>query len=117
MTVPQDEVDFDWQDYAACLDTGGSVTNLFFIEGYGSHYRAARKFCAGCPVVIDCLIEGLEVSLGEAMWGCMSPNERKLVRRMEIKVGLKKAAEYIWEGHRGGSLPVPPKSIWEQWDA
>ncbi len=106
------EVDFDWKEYAPCLDI-----NVFFVEGSGNIYTAARRYCCNCLVVVDCLIEGLDDEFG--MRGCMSPNERiSVVDWMEAGYSLKTAAEAVWKYHRDrGKTAVPLKSIWEDWDA
>ncbi len=107
------EVDFDWKEYAPCL----KVTDVFFIEGSGSVYTAARRYCCNCLVVVDCLIDGLEEEFG--MRGCLSPNERITVNDwMEAGYSLKSSVEVVWKYHRDrGKTAVPLKSIWEDWDA
>lgn len=119
---PEEDQDqeFDWRLFAACsfLSDEDQEQSPFFIEGYGAQYNRARRYCHSCPVVIDCLIEGLENEVG--MWGCTSPNERTSVNNMmEYGMSFKKAVESIWElyRHENSGILVPPKSIWKDWDA
>lgn len=112
--------DWDWRGSAACagLDRGGQ--SIFFVEGYGATYPKARKYCSGCAVVVDCLMEALDTD-AVGMWGCMSPNERtEIMNAMEEGLTLKQAADRIWNeqrrrGKRG--MLVPKKSVWKDWDA
>lgn len=123
MTVVEEEqyvdVGYDWRKYASCLAIGRNilaVENPFFKEGRGPNYPIARAFCSGCPVVIDCLIEGLhEDNVG--FWGCMSSNERAQVRRrIRQNWDFFDAVEEVWSYHRRyGKFPVPPIKVWTEW--
>lgn len=112
--------EFDWRSFALCGEIKYEDDDPFFAEGYGATYSVARTYCSVCPVVIDCLIEGLfdEENLG--MWGCMSPNERTEVRnKMEEGYTLMRAAESVWakERKKESGMLVPPKKVWKDWDA
>lgn len=112
------DVEYDWRQSASCLNVALNNPpgeNPFFKEGRGPNYPIAREFCAGCPVVIDCLLEGLhEDNVG--FWGCMSSNERAQVRRrLRHDVDFFEAVEEVWSYHRGHGKPVPPTRVWREW--
>ena len=112
------EVKFDWRAYAAC--EGIEKTDTFFGEDYGATYGLARMYCSTCPVVIDCLIEGIEDQDNIGMWGCTSPNERTQIRSwMDEGFSLKESVEAIWQYEREKvrGVKVPPKRVWRDWDA
>ena len=106
----------DWVADAACfgIEYLGS-DNPFFAEGHGQRYIFARNFCSHCPVVVDCLIEGLSIADTVGMWGCTSKNERKNIR-IGIRKGktLKSVTEKVWEYHRKGKWEnkVPSPQVW-----
>lgn len=64
-----------WQDEAKCR---GEDLNLFV---YPSDYPTDKQrsklesICNGCPVVLDCRIEGLR-TMSDGWWGGMTPDER-----------------------------------------
>jgi len=121
MAVVMEAAEFDWRAFAACSDFTSIAPedNPFFADGQGNTYPVARIYCSSCPVVIDCLIEGLEPD-NTGMWGCMSPNERTTVNSvMDEGFSLKQAAEAVWDlqRKRQRGMTVPPKSIWKEWNA
>lgn len=111
--------DFAWMLFAACLGIAhlyAVANNPFFVEGRGKTYPIAREYCAICPVVVDCLIEGLDSEVG-FRGGC-SPVERVEIRLALDQGGsLEVETEAIWEEHRtnerGGK--VPDKKVWRDW--
>lgn len=67
-----------WRFGAACI----GLTDMFFPDGNSgaNPYSVARRICDQCPVVRDCLIDGLREPAG--MWGGLIPRERQnLLRR------------------------------------
>ena len=111
--------DFAWTEFAACLGIAhlySQDTNPFFVEGRGKTYPQAREFCAICPVVVDCLIDGLDSEAG--FRGACSPIERVQIRlALDEGSSLETETEVIWEEHRasrrGGK--VPTKKVWADW--
>lgn len=65
-----------WQDFAVCATTD---PELFFPEA-GETSRPAKKVCAVCPVVTQCLemVVGRDVP---GVWGGLSRAERAAMRR------------------------------------
>ncbi len=72
-----------WAASAACRDADAEI---FFPEK-GQGYAAARKICAGCPVLRECraYIDRIEAEVGQTGWlgmyGGESPRERYRRRR------------------------------------
>jgi hypothetical protein len=68
-----------WHTRAACAGIGPSI---FFPAATGVDGRhngnvtgkAARRVCASCPVVSECVTDGMGESFG--IWGGLSPTER-----------------------------------------
>jgi hypothetical protein len=110
---------YEWQSDANCLGLSWRLErpedNPFFQEGRGKTYKKARKFCASCPVVIDCLVEAMRPDT-VGFWGGLSHTERVEVR-MLIDNGwdFKQAVEALWAYHREKNHVVPPSSVWEDW--
>ena len=73
----------DWRDLAACQDTDPEV----FYPGQGDGTFAARAICRRCPVVTACLNEALDLGDQHGVWGALSPEERKNLRRRERRSG------------------------------
>jgi WhiB family redox-sensing transcriptional regulator len=72
----------DWHTHAACR---GMDLNVFFPEYNGGEkaFGTARKICAQCPVIAECLDQQLNVESFEDQWGMfggMTPRERKQIR-------------------------------------
>lgn len=116
--------EFSWRDYALCPGIAISFPsdeNPFFREGQGrgGTYPTARRYCAGCPVVIDCLVnEGMRVDT-VGFWGCTTSSERMLIRRL-VRNGARfaHAVEVVWSEQRGkpnGANLAPPKDVWKDW--
>lgn len=72
----------DWRDDAACrhLDP-----ELFFpISTMGAalpQIQAATRICRRCPVRLDCLRWALESGQDAGIWGGLTAEERRLLRR------------------------------------
>ena len=73
----------DWTDDAECK---GKPGHIFFPDDTRGRprdgndlYARARAICHRCPVVQECLNDGLDELHG--MWGGLSPNERQELRR------------------------------------
>jgi len=56
-----------WERHAACREAG-VPTSLFFSEDLGD-IAAAKRICAGCPVLGRCLEEALERNEPWGVWG------------------------------------------------
>lgn len=69
----------DWRDRGSCRDRDPA---LFFPdkrEG-SANTRQARRICAGCPVVAECLDHALSKPEPYGVWGGRSTAERERMR-------------------------------------
>lgn len=64
-----------WQQQAACR---GQDTDLFVGDSNAGarYYDVARRVCAVCPVVDECLQYALDNGISMGLWGGMSPDQR-----------------------------------------
>ena len=78
----------NWRADAQCLDED---PELFFPPGKGvqlqSQIRAAKKVCAACPVRAECLDFALGNQLNHGVWGGLTEDERKTLRRARPGTG------------------------------
>ena len=71
-----------WQLHGACREVDGI---LFFGPEGESHtartarVRAAKRVCAGCPVLEHCRTYALENREGYGVWGGLAPEERRVL--------------------------------------
>lgn len=78
----------DWKTQALCV----GKQDLFFNDHKQSYVREAKAICADCPVKAQCLEHAL-THLEYGVWGGMTANERRMLRRNERKkarLGLAK---------------------------
>lgn len=72
----------DWRDLAAC---NGHDPDLFFPAGEtgpaARKIAKAKTICASCPVVEDCLTYAIETNQVAGVWGGLTEDERRPVRR------------------------------------
>ncbi|MEU3452121.1 WhiB family transcriptional regulator [Micromonospora sp. NPDC006766] len=74
----------DWRHDAVCRDED---PELFFPIGAGDSgpylrgVEAAKAVCRGCPVTGQCLAWALESGQEHGVWGGMSEEERRAVKR------------------------------------
>ncbi len=114
------DLDFDWYEYASCKGIARSLDDQndspFFMEGRGKTYPKARRYCSGCPVVIDCLISALPEGT-EGFWGCTSKTNRQTIRKLmnEYDYDFQQAVSEVWEYHRKLGSLVPSPSVWKEW--
>lgn len=117
---PEVDDDFAWHEFASCYRMAylyqDQEENPFFKEGRGQTYPLARKYCSICPVVVDCLIDGLDTEVG-FRGGC-SPTERTEIRMAMLNgQRLEDAVEEIWSEHRSNPRAgeVPDAKVWDEW--
>lgn len=86
------EADPNWRDYAACsyedpelfFPIGGTGIALLQIED-------AKAVCWRCPVVTQCLDWALTVGEDAGVWGGMSEEERRSLKRRTAKQRQREA--------------------------
>lgn len=85
-TTPQVDTDRadDWRELASCLDSDPEV---FFPDTYPgvSDWDTPRKICARCPVREDCLQFAIRNKETAGMFGGLTVDERKQIRRGSAK--------------------------------
>lgn len=69
--------DLDWHDLAACQYTD---PDAFFVEK-GQSTNAAKRVCAACEVRAECLEYALANGEKWGVWGGLSEQERRRIRR------------------------------------
>jgi WhiB family redox-sensing transcriptional regulator len=62
----------------------GNEDPAFFPEK-GDNSLEVGKYCASCPVQVDCLEYAIKYRLDEGYWGGMSANQRARLRRKRAK--------------------------------
>jgi len=76
-----------WQSKAACIDED---PELFFPIGNTGpalqQIEEAKIVCRSCPVVDTCLKQALENGDDHGIWGGMSEDERRALRRRQARV-------------------------------
>ena len=74
--------DYKWRDHALCRDTD---PELFFPVGTtGSaltQIERAKQVCGQCAVRVDCLDFALSTNQDSGVWGGLSEEERRVIRR------------------------------------
>lgn len=74
----------DWRDRAACRTAD---PELFFPTANApgaaaqARHRQAKAVCAQCPVVADCLSWAMTEGLDYGVFGAMTADERRALRR------------------------------------
>lgn len=89
MTITEDRVavgEVDWRHRAVCRDED---PELFFPVGNAGPALAqiaeAKTVCRRCPVVADCLAWALESGQDAGVWGGMSEDERRALKRKNVR--------------------------------
>lgn len=76
---------YGWRQHAICRDTD---PDLFFPVGTTGQaliqIDRAREVCNQCPVKRDCLEFALETNQDSGIWGGMSEEERRAMRRAAV---------------------------------
>lgn len=76
----------DWRHHAACR---GADPELFFPVGTSGpalqQITEAQAVCRRCPVSGECLAWALETGQDAGVWGGMSEEERRALRRRDTR--------------------------------
>ena len=80
----------DWRHDAACRDED---PELFFPVGTSgpalSQVTEAKSVCHRCTVASDCLAWALASGQGAGVWGGMSEDERRALKRRRTHIGTR----------------------------
>jgi WhiB family transcriptional regulator, redox-sensing transcriptional regulator len=83
----------DWRDLAACL---GHDPELFFPAGEtgpaADQIRTAKRICASCEVQDECLTYAVETNQVSGVWGGLTEDERRPVRRRWLSDRRRRSA-------------------------
>jgi WhiB family transcriptional regulator, redox-sensing transcriptional regulator len=86
--------DYSWRDLALCRDTD---PELFFPVGTtGNALLAidyAKRVCAQCAVMQECLEFALDTNQDSGVWGGLSEEERRQIRRQ--RAATERAARQL----------------------
>jgi WhiB family redox-sensing transcriptional regulator len=78
----------DWADHAACLC---EEPELFFPIGNCGpaliQIEEAKAVCNRCPVIDACLSFALENGMTAGVWGGLTEDERRALRRRTVRSG------------------------------
>ena len=84
--LPQVTPTADWRARSACLDEN---PELFFPVGTTGPAAAqvdeAKRICGGCEVRSECLAWALEENQDHGVWGGLSEDERRSLRRRNAR--------------------------------
>ena len=82
----------DWRHRAICRDED---PELFFPVGTSGpallQIAEAKTVCRRCPVVSECLTWALESGQDEGVWGAMSEDERRALKRRQYRTRARSA--------------------------
>ena len=82
----------DWRHRAICRDED---PELFFPVGTSgpaiAQIQTAKAVCARCPVASECLAWALESGQDAGVWGGMSEDERRALKRRKARVRSRSA--------------------------
>jgi len=82
----------DWRHRAICRDED---PELFFPVGTSgpavAQIQEAKAVCARCPVASECLAWALESGQDAGVWGGMSEEERRALKRRKARTRTRSA--------------------------
>jgi len=88
------DLDVAWRKHAACV---GAATSLFYPQieefdrgspaGMWGREAQAKKICESCPVSRECLNYAYAAGERDGIWGGLTFNERRSLRRRNRKEG------------------------------
>jgi WhiB family redox-sensing transcriptional regulator len=80
----------NWRDLGACLKED---PELFFPIGTTGpairQVERAKQVCAGCVVRTDCLQWAVEAGVDQGVWGGLSEDERRSMKRRVARAKLR----------------------------
>ena len=83
----------DWRHFAACREGEGIDPELFFPIGTSGpaliQILEAKAVCRRCPVSDECLQFALRSGQDSGIWGGMSEDERRALKRRHARTGAR----------------------------
>jgi WhiB family transcriptional regulator, redox-sensing transcriptional regulator len=75
-----------WRDQAACLDQDPELFFSIADTGASAHHsEEAKAVCRRCEVTQTCLLWALETRQETGVWGGLSQDERRALRRRNAR--------------------------------
>lgn len=88
-TTDEELYDMDWRHLALCRDED---PELFFPIGTtgpaAAQVEEAKVVCRRCPVTAECLSWALETGQDAGVWGGLSEDERRALKRRSVRAGV-----------------------------
>lgn len=95
----------DWRHKAVCRDED---PELFFPVGNSgpaiAQIASAKQVCTRCPVVTECLTWALETGQDAGVWGGMSEDERRALKRRNARTRARSGSDPTVGRRRGPDL-------------
>jgi WhiB family transcriptional regulator, redox-sensing transcriptional regulator len=92
LEIPDKEASMDWRHRALCRDED---PELFFPIGNTGpallQVEEAKAVCRRCPVTDECLSWALESGQDAGVWGAMSEDERRALKRRRARARARMA--------------------------
>ena len=80
--------DYSWRRKAICRDTDPDVFFPVGTTGFALvQIDKAKGICDECPVKVPCLEYALETNQDSGIWGGLSEDERRAIRRQQAARG------------------------------
>jgi WhiB family redox-sensing transcriptional regulator len=103
----------DWRSLSACLTEDPELFFPLSLSGPGlAQLAAAKAVCAQCQVSTECLGFALNSGQEFGVWGGMSEEDRKAIRRVEHVLAPKLAVRSAQRRRRSRSQPVQLGAGW-----
>lgn len=83
---PQPGSRSEWRESANCQ---GADPDAFFPpddDNHGHRYAAAKRVCANCTVMDECLAFAVGHGIADGVWGGLAPRERKAMRQAQARI-------------------------------
>jgi WhiB family redox-sensing transcriptional regulator len=83
--------DHTWRDHALCRDTDPELFFPIGTTGFALlQLEKARHVCGECLVRSECLEFALDTNQDSGIWGGLSEEERRVIRRQRARLSRRK---------------------------
>ena len=85
--------DHTWRDQALCRDTDPELFFPIGTTGFALlQLEKARQVCGECLVRSECLEFALDTNQDSGIWGGLSEEERRVIRRQRARLSRRKGS-------------------------
>ena len=77
-----------WRELARCANRL-DVPDMYPSSQDGEAVDTAKRFCRGCPVILECMEQAIQSGERHGIWGGMDMRERVGVKRHRTRTTLK----------------------------